>query len=435
MTRFYSLLLLTALALTTSLAGCGVVGSSDDTAGELPEGLRPLVEAYEALREQYIEQDEVTDEELAAAAIRGMLDALDDPYSSYFSADQFELASNFSGEFQGIGAEVTILRNGQIMIIAPLPGSPALEAGIEPGDLVLSVDGENLDGKSLTEAVLLIRGPKGTPVELGVVHEGDTSPTLVTVVRDTIRTSSTKSRMLEPGIGYLGIATFEGTTPRQVRDALVALQDQGMEGLILDLRNNGGGLLSASIQVSSQFLEGGIVLTSMGADGSETEHKVISGGVAQGVPIVVLVNRLTASASEIVTGALQDRDRATVVGTRTFGKGSVTVLNPLSDGSGLNITTSRWLTPDGRLIEGNGLEPDIEVGADGSIPRTEEIIRLFRMVPPLCNAFSDAEDALTGQPSLADALDALCNQEPSSPSEDDEDVQLDRALQVLREQL
>jgi carboxyl-terminal processing protease len=433
--RFYPLLLLPVLALTIPLAGCGAIESSNDTPRDMPEGLRPLIEAYDALREQYIEQDKVVDEELAAAAIRGMLDSLDDPYSSYFSADQFELASNFSGEFQGIGAEVTILRNGQIMIIAPLPGSPALEAGIEPGDLVLSVDGESLDGKSLTEAVLLIRGPKGTPVELEVVHEGNISPTLVTVVRDTIRTSSTESRMLEASIGYLSIATFESTTARQVRDALVALLDQRMEGLILDLRNNGGGLLSASIQVSSQFLEGGIVLTSVGADGSGTGHKVISGGIAQDIPIVVLVNGLTASASEIVTGALQDRNRATVVGTRTFGKGSVTVLNPLSDGSGLNITTSRWLTPDGRLIEGNGLEPDIEVRTGGTIPRTEETIRLFGLIPPLCNAFVNAEDALTGQPNLSNALDTLCNQEPSPRSDNAADAQLNRALQVLRAQL
>jgi carboxyl-terminal processing protease len=338
---------------------------------------------------------------------------------------------DFSGQFEGIGASVE-MRNRQAIIVAPLPNTPASRAGIRPGDLVLSVDGQSLADKSLLEVVLLIRGARGTEVTLEIVHEGDIASNMVTMVRETIGIESASWKILEPEVGYIRVSTFVAPTGLQLQEAIKAVKAQGAKRLVLDLRNNGGGLLNSAVDVASQFLGEGLVLSSVDGAGKKTEHAVLAGGLATDIPMVVLVNGNSASAAEIVAGALQDQGRAKLVGTATFGKGSVTWLLPLRGGSGLNFTVSRWLTPNGRLIEGNGLEPDVLVGTDGASSRDERVQRLYRLVPPLCDAYTDARQGLQSQ--LADPLERLCNPPSPTRASDSDDAQLERAVQLLKEQ-
>ena len=421
--------------LLAVLAALAMACTSQD-AGDAPQGPSELLgEAYDALQQDYVLKDQLTDDRLSTGAIRGMLETLDDPYTAYLDPDQMQLHGDFSGHFGGIGAQVEI-RNGQFTIVATLPDSPASRAGIGPGDLVLSADGESLAGKPLLEAVLLIRGPKGTEVTLEIVHEGEITPITVTVVRDTIVPQSVLWRMLEPGIGYVRLTEFVETTHPQLKQALEQITAQETHGLVLDLRNNGGGLLSSAIDVASEFLEDGVLLSSVDSEDKETEHHLLPGGAATDIPMVVLVNGNSASAAEVVAGAIQDHRRGVLVGTRTFGKGSVTLIVPLSNGGGLNVTTARWFTPSGRLLEGNGLDPDVPVGNGELLPATEAVEHLFTLLPELCAAFPGAKPDIR-EPSLVEQLEQLCSL-PALPHTHETgapDVQLDRAVQVLKEQM
>ncbi|MFC1935748.1 S41 family peptidase [Chloroflexota bacterium] len=302
--------------------------------------------------------------QLQEEAIRGMVDALGNPYTSYLPPAYYELESrSFHSNFEGIGAYVA-MSNGQLTIVAPIPDTPAERAGILAGDVILEVDGTSMTGLSLAEATLRIRGPRGTPVDLLVLHLNQQEPETITIIRDVVQQQSVHWRPLDEGIAYLRIWQFLDETDERVEEALQEIASQGFDGLVLDVRHNPGGLLTTTIAVASQFLKEGLVLYYVDGQGKRTDAKVREGGLATEIPLVVLTDLGSASGSEVLAGALQDHQRATVIGTMTFGKGSVNELRRLADGSGLYLTTALWYTPEGRLIEGEGLEPDIFVPMD-----------------------------------------------------------------------
>lgn len=331
---------------------------------EVPAGLEPVWEAYSLLVREYVLRDKVDPDVLAEAAIRGMIDALGDRYTAYISPTSFELESQrLVGDFEGIGAEVTQTQDRQrVMIVAPIPNAPAESAGIRPGDVIFAVDGEDTTGWSVLDAVNRIRGKRGTTVVLSIVHLGDLDPVDIAIVRGTIKQDSVNARLIEDTpYGLAKISTFTGRTRDELRDALRELRDDGIEGLVLDLRNNPGGLLTATVDVASEFISGGLVTYEVDGRGNRKDWPVRSGGESFDIPVVILVNAFSASGSEVLTAALQDNDRAVVIGVTTFGKGSVNTLRPLRNGGGLYITFARWYSPDGRLIEGEGIDPDVEI--------------------------------------------------------------------------
>ena len=296
---------------------------------------------------------------VSEGAIRGMLNSLEDPYAGFLDREQYSLErEDIRGFFGGIGAEVG-LRDGEISILAPMPDTPAEAAGVRPGDIILEVDGESIRGLSLLEVVRLIRGDKGTVVTILLRHLSSAEPVSIEIERDIIQLESVNLLMQVGRIGHLRLSGFTGSTNDELKEALERFERSQGVGIILDLRNNPGGLVSSVVDVTSQFIEDGLVLYQVDAKGNRRNWGVKSGGKALDIPMVVLVNEFSASASEVFTGAIIDNDRATVIGTTTFGKGSVTNLWPLVDGSGVNFTTARWFTPNGLLIEGEGITPDV----------------------------------------------------------------------------
>ena len=355
--------LVLAGALLAAIACEGNEPSPGPTAEETREGLPVeflrMVEVWELLEREHIDGGNLDAKELSDGAIRGMLGALDDPYAGFLTSAQYDLESqDIQGFFEGIGAEVG-MRDGQITILAPIPDTPAEMAGIRPGDVILEIEGESTRGMSLLEVIGKIRGEKGTPVELLVLHRNSSEPELITIVRGVIPLESVSLLMQVGRIGLLRISSFTATTNNELEEALARFERSQGVGLIVDLRNNPGGLLSTTVDVTSQFLEDGLVLYQVDAKGERTEWEVRSGGKAKDIPMVVLVNEFSASASEVFLGAIKHHNRATSIGTTTFGKGSVNNLWPLSDGSGVNFTIAHWFTPDGLQIEGEGIPPDI----------------------------------------------------------------------------
>ncbi|MCH2556179.1 MAG: S41 family peptidase [Alcanivorax sp.] len=322
--------------------------------------LRAFAEVLERVRGAYVQ--EVDEKELIQAAIRGMLMELD-PHSAYLSPDQFEdLQSSTTGEFGGLGLEVT-MEDGFVKVVAPIDDSPASRAGLQAGDLILKIDDTFTKGIGLADAVELMRGEAGTEVNLSVLSEGDEKPRTVTLKRDRIQVESVKSELLEPGYGYLRISQFQSRTGQDAQRALEKMASDGqLHGLILDLRNNPGGVLGGAVEVADLFLNRGLIVYTQGRDPqSRNDYNATPGDLLGGLPLVVLVNGGSASASEIVAGALQDQGRAVVVGTRTFGKGSVQTVLPISGDAALKLTTARYYTPDGRSIQADGIHPDIPV--------------------------------------------------------------------------
>ena len=361
-------LLLIALSLLVVLAGCNrvsAVATEPIPPGDrLPAELGTVGEAYRILLDEHVDHEVLDPKNLSEGAIRGMLAALEDPHASYLSAEQHSREQEgYRGYFEGIGAQVTLTEAG-LTVIAPIPGAPAEEAGIRAGDLILAVDGEDIDGLTLIESVNLIRGPGGTEVTLLVRHVGAFEDVSITVTRGRIPIESTAFRMLEDGIGHLWIYSFSNTTEDEVRRALDELEAADGRGLILDLRNNPGGLLASVISVTDLFLDSGTILYEIDAEGDRSDYEAARRGPATDVPIIVVVNQFSASASEIMAGAIQTSGRATVVGTSTFGKGSVNIARELSDGSAIYFTIRRWYLSDGTQIEGEGVTPDIEIEAD-----------------------------------------------------------------------
>ena len=354
------------------LIGCGIAQGpnnrdSQSTVDRLPTEFERLAEVWELLEAEHIDGTNLDAQAISNGAIRGMLEALDDPYTAFFDSEQYKIATqDLKGFFEGIGAEVG-LREGKITILAPMPESPAEKSGIRPGDVILRIQGESAEGISLMEAVSRIRGKKGTTVELLILHLDNAEPVTILVVRGVIPLTSVRFMMLDDNIGHLRLFNFAATTNDDLLKALDTFNESGGTGIVVDLRNNPGGLLSSVVDVGSQFIEDGLVLYQIDAQGKRADWKVKSGGKAGDIPIVVLVNEFSASASEVFTGAMLDHRRATVGGVTTFGKGSVNNLWPLRDGSGVNFTIARWYTPNGTLIEGEGITPDIivERGGDG----------------------------------------------------------------------
>jgi carboxyl-terminal processing protease len=319
-------------------------------------------EAWNIIQQDYVDRDSIDADELTQGAVRGMVEALDDPYTTYLDTTAYELGlRNVEGKFEGIGAYVEF-KDEQITIIAPIPDSPAEKAGIRAGDIIIEIDGRSTEGMSLIEAVLNIQGTKGTPVTLGVLHQGETEPEVITIVRAEIELPSVYFEMKED-IAYIEITYFSERTAQELALVLGDINYQA-NGIILDLRGNGGGLLDTVINVAGFFLRGGVVMDMVDNQGEHTIYSVKSNPLFTDLPLVVLVNGYSASGSEVLTGALQDYGRAIIAGAKTFGKGSVNILRQLKDGSGIYITTARWLTPNGRLIEGEGLEPDYTLAED-----------------------------------------------------------------------
>ncbi|MDX1689249.1 MAG: S41 family peptidase [Candidatus Promineifilaceae bacterium] len=325
---------------------------------EARETFAPFWEVWNLVDDRYYDQP-VDPVAMTEGAIRGMLDTLDDPNTRYLPPAAEESArQSMEGELEGIGVRVEYV-DGNVTVVSPFEGSPADEAGLQPGDVLREADGVNLTGIGLTEAAELIRGPAGTTVHLVVERNGETFE--VDVERDVISIPSVRSEMLEQDVGYVRVNRFSNPTPEELRTALEDLMAENPEGLILDLRNNPGGGLDTAVDVADQFLAEGTILIERFGDGEERVFEASGEGLAQDVPIAVLVNEGSASASEVVAGALRDHDRATLIGTTTFGKGTVQTWHALSNGGGVRITFARWLTPDGTWVTEGGLEPDIMV--------------------------------------------------------------------------
>ena len=349
-----------ALAILLSF-GQGVLAKKDGDS--LPiEDLRTFTEIFIKIKNDYVEP--IDDRTLLENAIKGMLAGLD-PHSAYLVPEDYaELQTGTSGEFGGLGIEVG-MEDGFVRVIAPIDDTPADLAGIEAGDLVVRLDDTPVKGMNLEEAVKIMRGKPGTAITLTVVRQGEEGTLKITIVRDVIRVTSVKSRILEDKYAYVRITQFQSRTGENLREAVKELEDEapgGLKGMILDLRNNPGGVLSAAVSVSDAFLTGGtIVYTEGRLDDAKLKFNAKPADILDGAPLVVLVNGGSASASEIVAGALQDHRRAVIMGTNTFGKGSVQTILPMENGSALKLTTSRYYTPSGRSIQASGIKPDIEL--------------------------------------------------------------------------
>ena len=334
----------------------GVATASVPT--EAREVFDPFWEVWNLVDERYYEQP-VDPAALTQGAIEGMLATLDDPHTRYLPPAMEEAArENMEGELQGIGVLVEDIE-GEVTVISPFEGSPAEAAGLEPGDVLLEADGVELTGLGLAAAANLIRGPAGTTVHLVVQRDGETFE--VDVTRDLIRIPSVRSEMVEGNIAYVRLSRFGNQTASELNEALESLLPQDPTGLILDLRNNPGGGLTSAVDVADEFLGDGVVLVESFGSGEERVFESTAEGSAEEIPMVVLINEGSASASEVLAGALRDRGRAILIGQQSFGKGTVQTWHGLSNGGGVRITVARWLTPDGDWVTGDGLVPDLVV--------------------------------------------------------------------------
>jgi len=324
------------------------------------EGLKTFSEVYGRIQQDYVEP--VPDDKLLEDAIRGMLSGLD-PHSTYLDQEQYnELKVGTTGQFGGLGIEVG-MENGFVKVIAPIDDTPAFHAGIKAGDLIIRLDDKPVKGMSLNDAVKMMRGEPGSPIVLTVVREGVEQPLKITITRDIIKIKSVKSRMLEDGYGYLRITSFQSKTGDNMVEAVDEMKKKGaLKGLILDLRNNPGGVLNAAVAVSDAFLESGLIVYTDGrVEDAKMRFSATPHDITGGAPIVVLINGGSASASEIVAGALQDHKRAVIMGEKTFGKGSVQTILPTSNGGAVKLTTARYYTPSGRSIQAEGITPDVPI--------------------------------------------------------------------------
>jgi carboxyl-terminal processing protease len=373
-------LLLLLMALVVALVVGSYGPSWFNTSRTQPE-FEVLEEAWQVIINDYVDSDEIDLERLSQGAIEGMINALDDPYSAYFDAEQYELSQySLQGSFGGVGIEVTVGEEGELVVVAPIVGTPAQRAGIMPGDRILAIDGEKTEGMHFIEAVLKIRGEPGTQVTLRVLHEGEDVPQDYVITREEIDAASVLPKMLPGNIAHIEVGHFTSRTGSEMTSALEDIIADDVSGIILDLRDNPGGVLKAAVAVASQFLEEGIVVYVIDGEGNEEEWRVEEGGLATKLPLVVLVNSNSASSSEVVAGALQDHMRGIVIGTQTLGKGTVNHFRELSDGSAIYITSARWYTPNRQQIEGQGITPDeiIEITEDdlarGHDPQLERAI-------------------------------------------------------------
>ena len=321
--------------------------------------LQTFVEILNRVKSDYVEP--VEDKALLENAVRGMLNGLD-PHSSYLDKEEFkDMNATTSGKFEGLGIEVQ-MRNGLVYVVSPIDDTPAAKAGVQPGDYIVKIGETAVRGLTLSEAVEKMRGVRGTSVQITLVREGAGAPIVLDLKRDTINTSSVRSRVLESGLGYVRISNFTTETAGSLDKELKKLQKEApLKGLVLDLRNNPGGVLDAAVKVSDAFLESGGIVSVKSRNKTSQEYTARSGDAIGGSPIVVLINGGSASASEIVAGALKDQKRAVIAGTQSFGKGSVQTIMPLASDGAIKLTTARYYTPLGASIQGEGITPDVVI--------------------------------------------------------------------------
>ena len=361
------------------------------------------------LDDKYVDPEVLDEQALYEAAINGMLQTLSDSGTFYVDPVTVATSTGPSGSFEGIGATVAS-ENGEIVIVAPIEDTPADRAGILPGDVVVSVNGESTEGWTQEKAVIMIRGPKGSTVTLVVRHSDGAEETLE-IERDEIEVQSVTTQppggALQDGAGtqiddvaYIYIREFSQPTTEQFREALQAAVDSGKRGVILDLRNNPGGLLRTTVEVADEFLDEGIILSEVERGSDDPEHiRAGNGGIATEIPVVVLINRFSASGSEVLAAALSDNGRATVVGEKSFGKGTVNISNDLGDGGQVYISIAKWLTPDGLAIDGVGVRPDIDVQLSDEDIDLRRDVQLFKALDVLRNTDTTPATALTPQAS------------------------------------
>lgn len=346
------------LGLTLAI-GHSVYALKDDQ--DIPfEDLQAFTEVLSRIKSDYVEG--VDDKSLIEDAIRGMLNGLD-PHSAYLNVSEFaDLKIGTTGQFGGLGIEVG-MENGFVKVISPIDDTPAARAGVQAGDLIIKLDDKQVKGMTLNEAVKIMRGKPNTDIRLTIVRQDEPKSLVITITREIIRVQSVKNRMLEPGYGYVRITNFQSRTATDLLKAISDLQKEAtLEGLILDLRNNPGGVLTGAVKVSDAFINDGLIVYTEGRiDDSSHRYPATPGDSLNGAPMVVLINGGSASASEIVAGALQDHNRAIIMGTKSFGKGSVQTIQELRNGSAVKLTTARYFTPNGRSIQARGIVPDIRL--------------------------------------------------------------------------
>ena len=413
------LLIITAVVIGVlgAALAVGVVSSQIVNAQGTYEDLRSFVDVLNVIKKNYV--DEVKTKDLVSGAIKGMLSSLD-PHSGYMSPEAFkEFQVETKGEFGGLGIQIS-MKDSILTVIAPIEDTPAYMAGIKAGDKILKIDGESTKNMSIQDAVSKMRGPKGKPVTLNIFREGWTEPKDIPIVRDIIKIKSVKAKMLKDEIGYIKLTQFQEMTSDDLTKALKDLKEKGMKSIILDLRNDPGGLLNSAVDVAGQFLPPKkLVVYIKGRTGDKIEYFTEGDDPTYtDLPMVVLVNQGSASASEIVAGALKDWNRAVIVGIQTFGKGSVQTLIPLSDGAGLRLTTAKYYTPSGVSIQNVGITPDIVVKLEAKDGKGISVIRE-----------KDLEGHLQNEKNIQAPDDE--DKVPLEVQEKD-DVQLQRAIDALK---
>lgn len=388
------------------------------------EQMRAFTDVFTRIKSNYVE--EVSDDELLEHAIRGMLNGLD-PHSSYLNTEEFnELRIGTTGEFGGLGIEVG-MEDGFVRVVAPIDDTPAQRAGMQSGDLIIRLDDTPVKGLSLNDAVKLMRGKPGSTIVLTVIREGEDGPLSIELERAVVKTTSVRSRILEDDFGYVRISHFQTSSSEDMVKSIKKLKQEAggkLEGLVLDLRNNPGGVLSGARHVSDAFLENGLIVYTDGREpGSKLRYTATSGDILDGAPLIVLVNGGSASASEIVAGAMQDHGRGIIMGTKTFGKGSVQTIQDLPGGGAVKLTTARYFTPKGRSIQALGIEPDIET-LQSTVTQLEQSIDPLtesNLSGHLSSGDEQAEGDATEDTTTADAGNSV-----------GDDYQLNEALNLLR---
>jgi carboxyl-terminal processing protease len=428
------ILLLLGVALGFFLAGQWVPNVSAVPRQDY-ESLEAFTNILSIVKKNYVE--EVETKNLVNGAINGMLNSLD-PHSAYLTPELYkDLQMDTQGRFGGLGIEITV-KGGVLTVVSPIEDTPAFKAGIKPGDMIFKIEDEFTKDMTLVDAVKKMRGPKGTKINLSIKREGVPELIDFTLMRDTIRVQSVRSRVLESGYGYIRLAQFQERSDRDVQKALekLAAEKSGLKGLVLDLRNNPGGLLTQAVRIADLFLDSGLIVYTEGRiESQKQKYFAQKDGSWIDFPMVVLVNGGSASASEIVAGALQDHKRAVVLGTKTFGKGSVQTILPLDDNSALRLTTARYFTPSGRSIQATGIVPDIVVDAtpqqDG---KPDEKKRPMLREENLPGHLTSPQPSPGQQPDQGDKEKEKLVP-PSAPTGDesiDNDAQLKRSLDLLK---
>ena len=384
------------------------------------EDLQAFTEVFSKVKSDYVES--VDEKKLIEDAIRGMLNGLD-PHSSYLNTSEFsDLKIGTTGQFGGLGIEVG-MENGFVKVISPIDDTPAFRAGVKASDLIIKLDDKSVKGMTLNEAVKIMRGKPNTSIELTIVREGEPKPLVINITREIIRVKSVKNRMLEPGYGYVRITNFQSRTTTDLLKAISDLQKEArLKGMILDLRNNPGGVLNGAVGVSDAFIDDGLIVYTEGRiDDSSHRYLATPGDSLNGAPLVVLINGGSASASEIVAGALQDHRRGIILGTKSFGKGSVQTIQELRNGSAVKLTTARYFTPHGRSIQATGIEPDIKLSTV-KLSSNDEKARASYSEADLDGSLSNPNGDTNGADNKKDESEALA----------ESDFQLYEALNLLK---